>query len=108
MHITIPDGIYSLDDLNSTLGREFANLGFASNIILLSPDGPTSRSILTYTIAGLDVDFTQANTVRTVLGFNSRESPAIPPSVAGESDYSDNPAAFNQINSFYVGHLSSR
>ena len=48
--ITIPDGLYSLDDLNATLSREFANLGFAANIILLSPDGPTSKSIITYTI----------------------------------------------------------
>ena len=101
-HITFTDGLYSLEDLNATLGREFANLGFNSNIILLSPDGPTSRSILTYTIAGLDVDFAQPNTVRTVLGFNSRQSPAAPPSVAGQSDYSDRPASFNQINSFYV------
>ena len=101
-HITIPDGLYSLADLNATPSREFANLGFAANIILLSPDGPTSRSIITFTIAGLDVDFTQANTVRTILGFNSRTSPASPPSVAAESDYSDNPAAFNQINSFYI------
>jgi len=100
-HIVIPDGLYSLDDLNTTLQREFANLGFASNIIVLTPDGPTSRAIISYTIAGLDVDFTQANTVRTVLGFDSRQSPPTPPSAAGESDYGDNPASFNQINSFY-------
>ena len=100
--ITIPDGLYSLDDLNATLSREFANLGFAANIILLSPDGPTSKSIITYTIAGLDVNFTQANTIRTILGFNSRVSPVTPPSIAGESETSDNPAAFNQINSFYI------
>ena len=101
-HIVIPDGLYSLDDLNTTLQREFANLGFASNIIVLTPDGPTSRAILSYTISGLDVDFTQPNTVRTVLGFNSRQSPPTPPSAAGESDYGDIPASFNQINSFYI------
>ena len=87
--ITIPDGLYSIDDLNATLSREYANLGFASNIIVLTPDGPTSRAILTYTIGGLDVNFTQANTVRTVLGFSSRVSRPTPPSIAGESDYSD-------------------
>jgi len=101
-HIVIPDGLYSLDDLNTTLQREFSNLGFASNIISLSPDGPTSRSILSYSIADLDVDFTQPNTVREVLGFDSRQSPPTPPSSAGESDYGDQPAAFNQINSFYI------
>lgn len=101
-HIVIPDGLYSLDDLNTTLQREFANLGFAQNIIVLTGDGPTSRSILSYTIAGLDVDFTQPSTVRSVLGFNARQSPPTPPSAAGESDYSDNTASFNQTDSFYI------
>ena len=101
-HIVIPDGLYSLEDLNTTLGREFANLGFASNIIVLTGDGPTSRSILSFTIAGLEADFTQANTIRSVLGFNARTSPATPPSAAGQSDYSDLPASFNQTNNFYI------
>lgn len=100
-HIVVPDGLYSMNDLNNTLQRDFANLGFASNIMVFTGDDPTQRSVITYTIAGLQVDFTQANTIRTILGFDSRLSPAIA-STAGESDTSDTTATFNGINSFYV------
>jgi len=98
----IPDGLYSLTDLNTTISRLLANAGLPSNLFLLSGDQSTQKTVITYTVAGVRVDFTIANSIRTVLGFDSRLSPAGGNSVAGQSDFSDNTAVFNRINSFFV------
>ena len=98
---TIPDGLYSLTDLSATLSRLFVNAGLPTNTVVLSGDLSTQRTVLTYPLAGVQVDFTQNNSVRDVLGFNSRLSPAAV-STPGLSDNSDNIAKFNRINSYFI------
>ena len=98
----IPDGLYSLTDLNTTISRLLANTGLPSNLFSLSGDQSTQKTVLTYTLAGVRVDFTHPNSIRTVLGFDARLSPAEGNSTAGQSDFSDNTAIFNRINSFFV------
>jgi len=48
------------------------------------------------------IDFTQANTIRTILGFNSQLVPAAPSTVVGENYESSVEAVFNRINFFYI------
>lgn len=99
--ITIPDGLYSVSGLNALISRELSNLGLNSDQIILSGDNSTQKTVFTFPYAGTQIDFTQSDTPREILGFNSRLSPAAP-SVAGESDTGDVVAAFNQLNSWLI------
>ena len=101
--ITIPDGLYSLSGLNAYLSTQFVNLGLAANVITLSGDDSTQKTILTFTGVGDYVDFTVPNNLRLVLGFDSRLAPLFPgaPSV-GFSEFSDNTAQFNRNNSYLI------
>jgi len=98
----IPDGLYSLTDLNTTISRLLANAGLPSNLFLLSGDQSTQKTVITYSFDGVQIDFDIINSIRTVLGFDARLSPAGGSSVDGQSDFSDNTAVFNRINSFFV------
>jgi len=98
----IPDGLYGLTDLNTTISRLLANAALPSNLFLLSGDQSTQKTVITYTLSGVRIDFTVANSIRTVLGFDSRLSPLAGNSTAGQSEFSDNTAVFNRINSFFV------
>ena len=98
----IPDGLYSLTDLNTTISRLLANAGLASNLFILSGDQSTQKTVITYSVSGVRIDFTNPDSIRTVLGFDARLSPVGGISAAGQSDFSDNTAVFNRINSFFV------
>ena len=99
--LVIPDGLYSLAGLNGYIGTALGNLGLPTNLITLSGDDATQKTVLTFLDAGDSVDFTVANSVREVLGFNSRIAPAAP-QAAGWNEFSDNVAAFNRVNSFIL------
>jgi hypothetical protein len=96
--VTIPNGLYSLEGLGSFLSNSFINLGLPTNLITLSGDNATQKTVLTFLTAGDSVDFTPLTSVRTVLGFNSGIYTA--PS-AGFNQYSQNGALFN-IDQQYV------
>jgi hypothetical protein len=99
-NVVIQDGIYSLDGLNEYLSKYFLSLGFKSNLLVISGDYSTQKTIITYNDTNLQIDFTQS-TIRSVLGFN----PAIVPAVIQPVDYyvySDTEAKFNTINNFYI------
>ena len=98
----IPDGLYSLTDLSTTISRLLANAGLASNLFILSGDQSTQKTVITYSVSGVRIDFTRPDSIRTVLGFDARLSPVGGISAAGQSDFSDNTAVFNRINSFFV------
>ena len=72
--IIFPDGLlnYSLSGFNSYLSTQFANLGLSSNLLSVGGDDATQRAIITFVNAGDQVDFTVANSVREILGFNAR------------------------------------
>jgi len=97
--LTIPDGLYSLSGLNAYLATQFVNLGFPANLIVISGDDATQKTILTFLNAGDQVDFTQPNSVREILGFNSR---IVTSASAGFNEFSDSTAAFNRVNSYLI------
>jgi hypothetical protein len=99
--ITIADGLYSLGGLGGFLATSFTNLGLPGNLILLSGDDATGKTILTFLTAGDTADFTIGNSVGPILGFDSRLSPAAP-QAAGFSDFADNSATFNRVNSYGI------
>jgi hypothetical protein len=100
-NITIPDGLYSVSALNGFLSTTLVNLLLPNNLISLTGDSATGKSILTYLEAGDSTDFTITDSVREVLGFDSRISP-LAPQAAGFSDFGDNIAEFNRVNSYII------
>ena len=100
-NFVLPDGLYSLSGLNAYLSTQFVNNGLPSNLITISGDESTQKTILTFLVAGDFCDFTVANSVRLVLGFNSRLAPLVP-QAAGYNEFSDNTAQFNRTNSYLI------
>ncbi len=102
--ITIPKGLYSVPGLQNAISRELVNKGLPSKLISLSGDDATQKIIITYNTDAYTarIDFTQANTLRSILGFNSRLSPLAAAATDGQSDLSDIPATFNTIDSFLI------
>ena len=100
--VTIDQGLYDLPSLNQAIDRELVNLGAASGMIDLLADSSTQKVVIRYNVVGTQVDFTQVETFRGILGFNSRLSPAAPSTIVGETDTADSVAAFNQIEYFLI------
>lgn len=99
---TIPDGLYSLQDLEQTLQQLFLNAGIKPTgepAIELSGNDATQKVniILNYTDVELEL---KADSPLTVLGFNAQVIG--PASIAGESFEGDTIAGFNNINYFLI------
>lgn len=101
--VSIPTGLYSITDLNNAIDRELVNLGATSGLLTLVGDSSTQKSIIQFNKIGLQIDFTQTDTFRELLGFNSRLSPLAPSTIDGQTDTGDNVAAFNQVE-YYLIH----
>jgi hypothetical protein len=101
--VVIPQGLYDLSALNQSILRELQNQGakFDPSIgISLSPDDATGKVEIIFYYIGCEVDFTQNNTPRTILGFNSQ---ILGPNVSAPlTQIADNVAEFNQVNSFLI------
>lgn len=98
--ITIPDGLYASNDLNKFLSREFVNLGFPSNLVVFGGNTATQKSVLTF-LANTQVDFTQADSVNQILGYNAR---LVPTTLLheGYSDEAENNAQYNRLESYLI------
>jgi hypothetical protein len=101
--VVIPQGLYDLSGLNQAIARELQNQGAKidpTNALTLSPDDATQKVEITLFYLGSQIDFTQADTPRDILGFNSQViGPTI---IAPFTQIADNTAAFNQINYFLL------
>lgn len=96
---TFPDGLYSLSDIQSYLNVQLNNNAKASNSIAFSGLDATGNVLLTFLNAGDSVDFTIANSIRALLGFNSA---VITSTTAGEVYISDSTAQLDRTNSFLI------
>jgi len=97
--LIIPDGLYSLSGLNAYLATQFVNMLLPANLIVISGDDATQRTILTFLNTGDKVDFTQPNSVRGILGFDPDLVVSTGP---GFNVFSDEPANFNRVNSYLI------
>ena len=98
--IAFDEGLYSLENLQSTLAAKLVNAGQPRDLVLLTADNATSRVVITLRYAGLAVDFTVANSIAPVLGFLTTDY--LTATVDNESVFGTNPAAFNRVNSFLI------
>ena len=101
--ITIPNGLYDLNGLNQSILRELENAGAKNdpNVLLsLSPDEATNKVEIRLNYDDVSIDFTQPNTFREILGFNSQV--VGPYATVPRNILADNVAAFNQVNYFII------
>lgn len=101
--LIIPQGLYDLSALNQSLARELEIQGAKVDpepVLELSPDNATQLVELRLRYIGSSVDFTQPDTPRIILGFDSQ---VIGPTlVAPTVVLADNIAEFNQVNYFLI------
>lgn len=100
--ITIPEGLYDIQSLNTTLSQELINQNLASDLIVILGDAPTQRSIVQLNNANLSINWTTSS-LRTILGFDVGTSG---PGVSGLFYYSQNTANFNTLSEILL-HCSA-
>lgn len=97
----VPQGLYDLSGLEAAVERELVTLGATAGLFNFIADDATQKVVLRLNQAGTQIDFTQADTFRDLLGFNSQLVP-VAPTVGVFTQLGDNPAAFNQIDYFLI------
>jgi len=100
--ITITDGSYSVQALNSLVSKELVNLGLPSDVVVITGDVATQRINLTFPYIGSYVDFTVPDSCYEILGFGVDVYPAAPTTVVNQNIVAPNVAAFNNIERFLI------
>jgi len=101
--IDIPQGLYDLSGINQAILRELENQGAKLNpnpLITLSPDEATQKVEIRFNYNTVSIDFTNNDTPREILGYNSQvlgPYPAVPVNILADSI-----AALNQVNYFLL------
>ena len=100
-NVVIPQGLYDLSGLEAAVEREIVAAGEPSGLFNFIADDATQKVVLRLNQAATQVDFTQPDTFRGLLGFNSQLVPPAP-TVGVYTQLGDNVAAFNQIDFFLI------
>ena len=94
--LLIPSGLYGVSELNTAILRALENVGYA-NLFTITADFPTQKTVINFTTADTKIDFTQALTLRDILGFDSKVVTGAPLNQLGDKE-----ANFNTVNSFII------
>lgn len=101
--IVIPQGSYSVSELNQRIQIELSNANAKTTpdpLISLTPDESTQKVDLRIFYTGSTVDFTVANSCWEILGFNNTD--VLVAGFNGESFLAPNEASFNVINYYLI------
>jgi len=96
--LTIPQGLYGVSPLNTTIGNLLQNEGYDSDLITIRGDSATQKVYIIFKNTDISLDFTQAQTIGNLLGFDT----VITSASAGEIIFAPVIARFNQVNSFLI------
>jgi hypothetical protein len=99
--VTITNGLYDLSSLAHAINVSLVNQGLQNGIITFVGDSASQRVVINFTVAGLRVDFTIANSCKSVMGFNSIVAP-VSYTTGAYSQYGDVTAQFNTIDYFLI------
>lgn len=100
--ITIPDGLYSVSDLNNAINRELINQGLVSGLVILTPDNATGRVLLTLSELDLRIEWITGS-MFLLTGFSEGQFvPAADFTTGAYSELAPNVAQFSDISSFLV------
>lgn len=98
--MTIPQGLYSIDLLNLEISRQLVESGRDAESMVIFGNYATQKTYIQFLDIGTSIDFTQSDTFRVLLGF---DSVTIGPSISTDEIFdSNNVAAFNSINYFIL------
>ena len=101
--LTLPQGLYDLNLLNTSLITQLQNQGASSTsepIISFQADNASQRVQIRMAYPSSSIDFTQPNNIRNILGFESNiYGPFLD---APKTITAENAAAFNQVNYFLL------
>ncbi len=98
--VTIPDGLYGVNDLSDAINRELINEGLVGGLVVLTGDNSTGRVLITLTEADLQVEWI-VGSMFELTGFNSgQEVPAAGFTAAAFSELGPNVANFSDVSSF--------
>jgi len=107
--VDIPQGLYSSDNLIQTIEQELLRLGAkveanGKSLPLLDfiPDLPTGKIKLKINYPNVTIDFTQPDTFRDILGFNSQIIGDFIGQIVPVFVTADFPARFNQIDYYLI------
>jgi len=101
--LTIQQGLYDLSGLNQAIQRELENAGARTDpnpLVVFSPDDATQKVELRVNYSDVSIDFTQIDTPRIILGFDSLvygPFPSAPIEILAPFT-----AQFNQVNYFLI------
>lgn len=101
--LTIPDGLYSLDQLEQTILTLGENAGITNSpdtFIELNPDEATQKVLLVINYTDVKVEF-KSDSPLEILGFNDGTSFG-PPVSAPTTYFAPNTAGFNSVNSIQI------
>ena len=98
--ITIPQGLYDISLLNAEINRQIVESGRPADSVVIIGNNATQKTIIQLKTIGTTVDFTGAQTVRDILGFNAVSFTS---TVADELFDAQNVANFNTID-FFILH----
>ena len=101
--IVIPQGSYSVSELNQRIQIELSNAGAKTSpdpLVAITPDESTQKIDLRAFYTGVIIDFTQPNSCWEILGFTA--STVLIAGFAGESFLAPNEAGFNVINYYLI------
>lgn len=100
--IVIEPGLYDVSALNSAVNNGLINQGLASGLITLTGDNSTGKILLSFTITGLQVEWTPTSFFG-LLGFTSGQLvPSGGFTTGAFSELAPNIANFSDISSFIV------
>lgn len=103
VQLAIPQGLYDIDTLSNAINVQLENAGFKFSpdaVLSLEADNATQKTIIRFNYINMSIDFTQPNTLRTILGFDSvilQNLLNVP-----QNFISPNTALFSIIDSFYI------
>lgn len=106
--VIIPQGLYDLTSLENSIQDQLQNLGAKydpSPLISLSADSALQKVVITLNYLDSEVDFTQAQSPRTLLGFDSQLLSTI---AAPLNIIADNVAQLNNIQYYLISSDISR
>lgn len=98
--VTVPQGLYDLPGISEAITNSLENQGarlVPEPLVSFAPDNNTNRVLIRLNYVGVSVDFTQPQTIREILGFDSVVL-VRPPIIHTAA----NIAAFNTVNYFLV------
>ena len=97
--LVLEDGSYGVEELDDVLNRYFTNQGLPANLFLLTSNDATQKINIQFTVSGVSIDFTGADTCRDVLGFTSS---IITSTSAGQTIPGDTEAKFNRVENYLI------